>query len=145
MTLKDILSVKGSTVYSISPDAKLDEAVQELVQHNVGSLVVCRSGAESERPVGIITERDILHFCGSGKCRLEPVIVADVMSVDLVTATPDDKVERIMGVMTKQRLRHLPVMDKDQMVGLVSIGDVVKAEFNRLAMENKFMKDYIQS
>lgn len=145
MTLNDILRAKGSTVHCIGPDATLDEAVGELVRHNVGSLVVCRPEAEGERPAGIITERDVLHHCASGKCKLGSVKVADVMSAELVTASPNDAVEEIMGVMTKKRLRHLPVSAEGRLVGLVSIGDVVKAQHDRLAIENKFMKDYISS
>ena len=145
MTLQEILNIKGSGVYCIGPDATLADAVQKLVEHNVGSLVVCGSGDEAQRPVGIVTERDVLHFCASGKCELGPVKVVDVMSTELVTATPNDAVEEIMGVMTTRRLRHLPVCTEGRLVGLVSIGDVVKAQHDHLAMENQFMKNYIRS
>lgn len=144
MTLKDILNTKGSTVYCIGPDALLSEAVGELIAHNVGALVVCDPEAEPEKPVGIITERDLLHLCGSGKCKLDSATVGEVMSTGLVTASPSDVVEQIMGVMTSKRIRHLPVCVEGRLVGLVSIGDVVKSQHDRLAMENKFMKDYIQ-
>ena len=144
MTLKDILGVKGSTVYTIGPDATLVEAVEKLVRHNVGSLVVCASEGEGEqRLAGIVTERDVLHHCASSKGGLGPVKVADVMTTKLVTGSPTDAVEVVMGIMTKRRLRHLPVCVEGRLVGLVSIGDVVKAQHDRLAMENKFMKDYI--
>ena len=145
MTLKEILQSKGSAVHCVTPDVMLSDAVQKLVEHNVGSLVVVAAESEEPKPVGIITERDVLRHCGSGKCNIEPTKVADVMTSNLVTASPDDRVEQVMGVMTKHRLRHLPVCDKGRLVGMISIGDVVKAQHDRLALENQFMKDYIQS
>ncbi len=68
MTLKEILGVKGSSVHCIGPDATLDEAVRKLVEHNVGSLVACPAGDQAQRPVGIVTERDVLLHCASGEC-----------------------------------------------------------------------------
>ena len=143
MTIQEILNAKGSTVHTIGPDATLEEAVGELIRHNVGSLVVCASEAQPDRPIGIITERDLLRTCATSKCGIAEAKVADQMSTDLITASAEDSVERIMGVMTEKRIRHLPVCTEGRLVGLVSIGDVVKAQHDRLAMENKFMKDYI--
>jgi CBS domain-containing protein len=146
MTLKDILQAKGSTVYTIPPEATLQDVVRELVHQNVGSLVVCeRDPEEGERLVGIITERDILHVCASGKGPLAEIKVRDAMTTRLITGSPDDAVESVMGLMTKNRVRHLPVLSGQRLVGIVSIGDVVKVQHDRLAMENQFMKDYIQS
>jgi len=146
MTLDEILKAKGKTVYTIDPEATLDDVVRTLVQHNVGSLLVRKQGAaEDAQPVGIITERDILHACAAGKASLADSKVSEVMTGDLITATPGDAVENVMGLMTGKRIRHLPVVSEGKLVGVVSIGDVVKAQLNRLAMENRFMKDYIQS
>ena len=146
MTLKEILEAKGSTVYTIGPDAALDEVTRELVRHNVGSLLVVeRDLAEGERVLGIVTERDILRFCASGKGSLSGVKASEVMTAELETASPSDRVESIMGLMTGKRIRHLPVLSEGRLVGIVSIGDIVKAQHDRLAMENQFMKDYIRS
>ncbi len=71
MILKNILSAKGSTVHCIEADATLHEAVQKLVEHNVGSLLIVEEDAEGKRPVGIVTERDLLRYCASGECKLE--------------------------------------------------------------------------
>lgn len=92
----------------------------------------------------IITERDILHSCSvrTGH-NLAMTRVEDVMSTDLSTASPADLVEDIMGLMTTRRIRHPPVVRQGRLVGIVSIGDIVKAQLDRLAMENQFMKDYI--
>jgi len=146
MTLEEILKTKGSTVYTIGRDAMLEQAVARLVDHNIGSLVVCdRDVEQGEQPVGMITERDILHACSTrGQERLATTRVSEVMSTDLATAAPSDPVEAVMGLMTSRRIRHLPVLLEGRLVGLISIGDVVKSQHDRLALENKFMKDYIQ-
>ncbi len=141
MTLQDILRVKGSAVHAIEPDATLEDVVQRLVRHNCGSLVVCERG----KLVGIITERDILKTCAAHRGSLDRLHVRDVMSTELVTATPENSVEDTMGLMTNYRMRHLPVLSEDKLVGLVSIGDVVKAQHDSLSLENHYLKAYINS
>jgi CBS domain-containing protein len=144
MTLHDILKVKGTTVYTTHPQATLQDVVNELVRRNVGSLLVCERDAEhGERVVGIITERDILHVTAAGRGPMESIRVSEAMSTELITTSPEDSVEEIMGLMTMHRVRHLPVLSKGRLVGMVSIGDIVKAQIGRLAMENEFMKNYI--
>ncbi len=145
MILEEILTAKGSTVFTIAADAVLQQAVSRLVDHNIGSLMVCsRDVEQGERPIGIITERDILHASSSKSGHdLATTRVEEVMSTDLAMASPSDLVEDLMGLMTKRRIRHLPVVSDGRLVGLVSIGDVVKAQHDRLAMENQAMKDYI--
>jgi CBS domain-containing protein len=94
--------------------------------------------------VGIITERDLLHAQVEDRGPFSLVKVGEVMTTTLITASPTDSVEQIMGLMTTNRVRHLPVLDQGRLVGIISIGDVVKAQLERLAMENRFLKDYIQ-
>jgi CBS domain-containing protein len=144
MKLQEILSAKGGTVHGISPEATLQDVVGRLLEHRIGSLVVFqpRTAGEDEL-VGIVTEHDILRACSPGGRPLTEVRVAELMSRPLVTAAPDDEVELVMGLMTAHRVRHLPVLFKGRLVGIISIGDVVKAQHDSLAMENKFMKDYI--
>jgi len=95
--------------------------------------------------VGIITERDIMRACADRTTALEDRTVEAVMSEDVVTGKLEDEVEKIMGLMTQNRIRHLPVIENDQLAGLVSIGDVVKAQHDLLTMENHYLKSYIQS
>lgn len=145
MTLQDILKAKGDVVFTVAPEATLKEVAETLVEHNVGSLVVCRDNETgAEQLAGIITERDLLHHCAGGRCALGQARVAEVMTTELITGGPGDPVEEVMGLMTKKRIRHLPIVSEGRLVGIVSIGDVVKAQHDRLAMENRFMKDYIQ-
>jgi CBS domain-containing protein len=141
MKIQDILSVKGSAVHTISPEATLADVVQKLVANNCGSLVV----TVDEQMVGIITERDILRACAKNHRGLEERRVAEHMSANLVTGACDDDVEDVMGLLTQRRIRHLPIERDGKLVGLISIGDVVKAQFDQLSTENHFLKEYIQS
>jgi CBS domain-containing protein len=144
VTLYEILKSKGSEVFTIRPDATLEEAVRELVRRNIGCLVVCDRGLEEgERLAGVLTERDILHFCASGKGPLSAYQVSAVMTNQVVSGSPQDSVEVTMGLMTTRRIRHLPVVVEGRLIGIVSIGDVVKSQHDRLALENQFMKNYL--
>jgi CBS domain-containing protein len=143
MLLRDILLHKGTKVYSIEPDATLAEVVRRLVDHNCGSLVVCHRDNPT-RLLGIITERDILRACAAGRVPLERHDVATCMTSEVVTVTPGDSVAETMGLMTEHRIRHLPIVDGDELVGIVSIGDIVKAQHDALTMENFYLKTYIQ-
>ena len=143
MNLHEILRRKGSVVFSVDPDATLEDVVQKLVENNCGSLLVCRE--DSEKPMeGIVTERDILRTTAATKKPLREIRVTEVMSVDLIVGSPNDSIESVMGLLTKNRIRHLPVVEENQLKGMISIGDVVKAQFDELAMENHYLKSYIQ-
>jgi CBS domain-containing protein len=145
MTLQDILAAKGSAVYWIEPQATLAEVAQKLVEHRVGALLVCTRDEEGQLQLkGIVTERDILYYCARQKVDLHATKVTEVMSSPVITGSPSDSVEQIMGLMTTKRIRHLPVIDQGKLAGVVSIGDVVKAQHALLAVENRFMKDYIR-
>ncbi len=145
MFVKDILLTKGTDQHSIGPDATADEAVHELVRHNVGSLVVCAFEGGRRCMVGIITERDILRAQDAHRAPLERLPVHAVMSTHVVTSTADAPLTDAMRIMTEHRIRHLPVLDEQgEVVGIISIGDVVKAQHDELATENHFMSDYIQ-
>lgn len=144
MNLRDILHGKGSIVHTIRADASLADVVQKLVKNNCGSLVVCDSDcSETDRLLGIITERDILKACAAGRGPLESTTVAQVMTRDMLVGSPHDTVEDAMGLMTINRIRHLPVVEDGQLLGMISIGDVVKSQHDRLTMENHYLKSYL--
>jgi len=144
MTLYEILKTKGSEVFTIRPDATLEEAAHELVRRNVGCLVVCVRELEAgERLVGILSERDILRFCVAGKGPLAAHAVSEIMTTEVLTGSPQNSVEATMGLMTTNRVRHLPVLVEGRLIGLVSIGDVVKSHHDHLALENQFIKNYL--
>ena len=157
MLLQDILKVKGDAVYWIRPDATVSEAVQVLVEHNIGALLVCEADPAGKGQLrGIVSERDLLHAHAqpqgpasvksspSNKCPWMAAKVAELMTTEVITVSPGDSVEQIMDLMTTKRIRHLPVLSEGRLVGIVSIGDIVKAQHAQLAAENRFMKDYIR-
>ncbi|MEX0939128.1 MAG: CBS domain-containing protein [Pirellulales bacterium] len=143
MMISDILRTKGTDVFWTRPDATLDEVTRLLVRHNCGSLVVL-SDAASKRMLGIITERDILRACAAAK-QLDQVKVSEVMTSDVVTGVANDSVQHGMGLMTEKRIRHLPVIENEELAGIISIGDLVKAQHDELSAENHYLKAYIQS
>jgi len=113
MTLYEILKTKGSEVFTIRPDATLEEAAHELVRRNVGCLVVCVRELEAgERLVGILSERDILRFCVAGKGPLAAHAVSEIMTTEVLTGSPQNSVEATMGLMTTNRVRHLRCWSK---------------------------------
>lgn len=145
MILREILNSKGHTVHTIDSAASLDDVVLKLVRHNCGSLVVYDAKSNTGRMVGIITERDILRACASHKGPLSAIKVLDVMTANVVVGGPEDLVEDTMGLMTEKRIRHLPILEDDQLLGLISLGDIVKLQHDRLTMENHYLKSYLQS
>ena len=141
MKLNQILAQKGKAVFTICPDATLAEAVQAMAQHHCGSLVVCDRGTM----VGIVSERDILRGLAAETRSLSESFVYERMNHQVVTASPTDEIAEIMGQMTQHHIRHLPVIDQGQLIGLVSMGDLVKAQYHELSKENHFLMSYIQS
>lgn len=122
MKLRDILQTKGSVVHTITPSATLQDVANILVEHNCGSLVVM----EQEQLSGIITERDILRAAAASHQPLADFSVRDHMTAKLVTGSLDEDLGEVMGQMTDHRIRHLPVLENGKLVGIISIGDVVK-------------------
>jgi len=141
MYVRDILSDKGKHVHTCSPDDTLADVADLMVGHNVGSLVVM----QDNEMVGIVTERDILRACAATRGPLEFLKVAERMTRCPVVASPNDEVADIMCIMTERRIRHVPVVERGRLVGLVSIGDTVKAQHDELCRENYYLKSYIQS
>jgi len=142
MKLRDILEVKGHHVYTVRPDQTVQEAVRILMQHRVGALLV---EDDDRRAVGIISERDVLRECVSRAADLWRIPVREAMTSDLIIGVPDDEIGYTMGIMTQNRIRHLPIMDGERIVGMISIGDVVKATLDETEYENRYLKEYIQS
>jgi CBS domain-containing protein len=151
MQISDILRQKGPHVVTIEEHVTVHDAIRELNHHGIGALIVTGEGGKIS---GIITERDILRECGERCTHLTgslkpgespcPALVQDAMTRDLVIGVPDDDLGYVMGIMTKNRVRHLPVLDDGELVGIVSIGDVVKAHVEETEFENRQLKDYIR-
>ena len=122
-TVQDILRIKGPQVWSISPETTVIEALQILAEKQIGALLVL----QNDDIVGVVSERDFVRGIALEKfCELERP-VSEVMTCDVVTISPQDNIEDCMQVMTEEHIRHLPVVEDGKLIGLVSIGDVVKA------------------
>ena len=124
MRIHNVLATKGTDVITIRPEQTIKEAIALLSRFNIGGLVVVD---EARNPLGIVTERDIVRQAARDEALFgQPV--QDVMTTDLIVATPEDEVESVSRTMTEGRFRHLPIVDQGKLVGMVSIGDVVKAQ-----------------
>jgi CBS domain-containing protein len=141
VNVQSIIGNKGSDVATIPQTATLRDAVQTLGERRIGALVVSGDGRAIE---GIVSERDIVRATGSLGAEALDASVGSVMSTDVVTCAVGDGVDRLMGLMTERRIRHLPVVDdRGQLAGIVSIGDVVKARLSELEHENQALAEYI--
>ena len=140
-TLLEILDEKGHEVLRIDAGASVLEAVEQMVEANVGSLLVTDRGDD----VGIVTERDYLRRVALSGRTDEEIGVREIISSPLIVATRDTTVDECMALMTDRRIRHVPVVDGDKVVGIVSIGYLVKFTSRRQSFEIKYLTDYITS
>ena len=142
MNVKTILSLKGSHVTTVEPTATLEAAVAILAKHRIGALVVL--GAD-QRVIGILSERDIVRaFAEFGADALTKRL-AQVMTREVATCGEAESAVSIMERMTTGKFRHIPVIERDQLVGIVSIGDIVKHRLLEMEQESAALRDYIQS
>ena len=122
LSVHDLLRNKGNQIWAVSPDTSVQDALNEMTEKNVGALIVLEGGALA----GIISERDFIHRIAKDKaCNLHTSI-RDYMTTEVITVTPTNTIQDCMEIMTNRRIRHLPVMKDNELVGLISIGDVVK-------------------
>lgn len=140
MHVRSMLQQKGSVVVTVDGSTSLGDAVAVLRDHGIGALPVVRADGTLE---GIVSERDVVRAMANHGVGALGRTVASVMTSDVEVCAPDHTVERLMQVMTDRRIRHLPVVDDDRLVGIVSIGDVVKARLGHLEEENRSLVDYI--
>ena len=137
--IRDILRRKGDDVYSVGPLATVIDAVNTMNDHHVGSVLVCEGGD----PVGVFSERDVLVRVVAAQRDPRETLVRDVMTTRLYTAAPDDTLLEVMRLMTDRRCRHVPVMEGERLIGLVSIGDLTKASQYNLRQEVRELSSYI--
>ena len=140
MNVHTILRNKGKSVVTIHPDATVERAVGVLRQRGIGALVVSDDG---ETVAGILSERDIVEALGRYGSELLAVSVADVMTCPVVTCEPEDSVAELMAEMTSRRIRHFPVIEDGRLIGIVSIGDLVKNRLDQIEYEAHSMRSFI--
>jgi CBS domain-containing protein len=140
MRVREILSAKSiGEVFTIRPDAQVSELLTTLADLNIGALVVSTDGSHME---GIVSERDIVRKLRNFD-QPSSVTVGEIMTTDVRVCEPDDTLDELMGVMTEHRVRHVPVLDGDVLVGLLSIGDAVKSRMDQLEFERDQLTHYL--
>jgi CBS domain-containing protein len=140
MQVQSILNAKGDQVTTISPTASVRELAALLKGNKIGAVVVSKSGRSID---GIVSERDVVHKLTDFGPKFLAVQVSEIMTSDVLTCSPDDSVDDCMEMMTGRRVRHLPVEKAGKLVGLVSIGDIVKAKIDEIRVEAESLKQYI--
>ena len=142
MTVKGILSAKGSNVTTTEPAATLESGIGILAERGIGALVVL--GAD-QRVIGILSERDVVRALAERGAGALTEPLARVMTRKISTCTQSDTVDFIMEQMTSNKFRHVPVVEEERLVGIVSIGDVVKHTLMGMKLESEALHDYIQT
>lgn len=139
MKIQTIITNKKA--HTISASDKVPHLVERLNSFKVGALVVSSDGANID---GIVSERDVVRAMPGKFDLLEDLHVRDIMTVNVHTCTPDATVAEIMAMMTKERIRHVPVVDSDgNLLSIISIGDIVKHHLNEIVVENQALKEYV--
>ncbi|HYN57340.1 MAG TPA: CBS domain-containing protein [Motilibacterales bacterium] len=148
--IKNVLRAKGSKVQTISPDATLTELVDALAEYRIGAMIVSADGSHID---GIVSERDIVRalrsdgglpsFRESRLVHLDRVAVREIMTSEVTTCTLETSIDEVMTVMTAGRIRHVPVVSDEELVGIVSIGDIVAARISHLEWERSALVDYV--
>jgi len=140
MFVSDILSQKGGSVFTVSPGTSLAQTSQQLSVRRIGSVLVLD---EDGGVAGIVSERDLVRALASHGAKAMELEAKQVMTREVVTCDPDDSIDQVMETMTQGRFRHLPVVRHGELLGLVSIGDVVKARLEEARHETEALKAYI--
>jgi CBS domain-containing protein len=141
MRISDILRSKGASVSTVAPDATVRELLSMLAEKNIGALVVSEDG---ETIGGIVSERDVVRQLHEHGAELLVAPVSSIMTAEVLTCAPEDNVDDLRPTMTDHRIRHMPVVRDGKLVGIVSIGDVVKSTISALEDEREHLVGYIQ-
>ncbi len=148
MKVQEVLSVKGSTLFTVSPQAKLSDGVVTMAEHDIGSLVVMESG----KLVGMLTFREVIRVLAKRQMEqrtgptppVADIVVRDVMNAKPIVVTPDTDVNDLRRVMLETKQRYLPVMQADVLLGVISFHDVARAVLEEQGFENRMLKAYIR-
>ncbi len=139
MIVSAILKHKGADVETTHPEVSIAEAARRLTEKGIGSLVVCEPQG---KVVGILSERDIIKGISTHGQAVVGLPIKSIMTDGTITCAPDDQVKQIMSVMTRQRVRHIPVLVDRKLVGIVSIGDLVKSRLGQTELEVNVLRDH---
>lgn len=140
MQVKDILEKKGRLILSVQSDQTLYEVLEVLVGQNVGAALVLHDNGEI---AGIVSERDMMRECYLNKEDYLNTPISLVMTRKVIVTNPEESLDKVMSLMTHNRIRHLPVMDNRVLMGMISIGDVVRAQLRDYKEESRLLKQYL--
>jgi CBS domain-containing protein len=140
MFVSDILAEKGGLVFTVTPGTTVDQIARQLSTRRIGSVLVVD---RLERVVGIVSERDIVRAAATHGWPSLELEASEIMTRSVITCDPDDSIDQIMQMMTSNRIRHLPVVQRGELLGIVSIGDIVKARLEETRNETEALRAYI--
>lgn len=139
LTVRDLLKIKGDGIWAISPEATTLQALRYMAEKDVGALLVLEEGLLA----GIISERDFVYRIAADRaCNLD-LPVSEYMTTEVITVRPEHTIEACMQIMTQHRIRHLPVVSDERLLGLISIGDLVKAQIDEQSSTIRSLENYI--
>jgi CBS domain-containing protein len=141
MQIREILGMKGGTIFSIAPQGRLADAVDLMVSNDIGSLVVMEDGAMT----GMLTFREVLRSLREHGGNLGDALVAEAMNRAPITATTADSVDQARAVMTQNHVRYLPIVEDGRLLGVISFHDIAKATIQQTSFENRLLKRYIRN
>lgn len=141
MKVKDVLEKKGSHVVTIAETSTVVEALSTFAANRVGSLLVLN---DKEIIVGIIGARDVLMAVLRSCDEIKTMQIKEIMTRNIIIGSIDDDLEKVRVLMTENRIRHLPIIENKELAGIISIGDVVKAELTEVHVENRYLRDFIE-
>ncbi len=139
--VKDVLYAKSRNIFTIDEKMSIADAITQMMDHSIGSLIV----TSKDVPVGMFTERDVLKIWKrlEGETKFCEIPISEGMTRDPIVVSPTDDLDYVMSLMIKNRIRHLPIVDENQVVGMISIRDVVRAQVTNLRVENHYLREYI--
>lgn len=141
MRISDVLKGKPTEVVTLAPEATVRDLITLLAERNIGAVLVCD---EDAAVAGIVSERDVVRRLADGG-DISNTPIRELMTTQVQTATPEDTVDDLMRIMTEHRIRHVPVVVDDELLGIVSIGDVVKSRIGELEFERDQLESYVHT
>lgn len=140
MTIKEVLKNKGPEVFTIGEEKSISDAMKILVNNKIGVLLVLNSEAKI---AGILSERDIVREVYKNPVEFGELVIKDMMTTNVIFIEANDNIEYAEQIMTANHIRHLPVLENKVLIGMISIGDIVKSLLTKTQVENKYLQDYI--
>ena len=140
MNVKDILESKPRNIVTVGQDMSVSEAMELLIANKISCLPIVD---DNDKLIGVVSDKDIFRLIHEDQKKFGAAALKKIMTTDLIVGLVDDEVDYIAGIMTENRIRHIPIVDGKKLVGLVSQGDVVKKQMKSIQVENRYLRMYI--